>query len=126
MDNNLDKAILNTSINGLRSLLILFLSVGFLGIGMLKLVSMPDIIDYFKAWQLPLWSVYVIGAIELVLSVAVFYLPTRKQALIGLIVLMTGATGLHLYNQEYNYLIGPAVIILCSVILYLIEVKLEK
>ncbi len=126
MDNNLDKAILNTSLNGARSLIVLFLSVGFLGIGMLKLVSMPDIINYFKAWDLPIWSMYLIGGIELILSVAVFYLPTRQNALIGILILMLGATLLHLVNKEYNYLIGPAFITTVSVVLYLIEDKLKK
>ena len=125
MAKSIDQIILSTFLSGLRSLLVLFLSVGFLGIGMLKVVNMPEIRAYFDVWNFPLWSMYAIGIVEIVLSVMLFYVPTRIKGLIGVGILMTGATILHFYNQEFTYLIGPAFILLGVVSLFFIEQKIQ-
>lgn len=125
MTKSIDQIILGTFVSGLRSVLVLFLSVGFLGIGMLKLVNMPEIRAYFEVWNLPAWSMYTIGFIEVLLSVMLFYLPTRSKALIGVAILMIGASALHFYNQEWTYLVGPGLILFASVILLLIEQKIQ-
>ena len=121
MDKELDKAIKGTALNAVRSLIILFLSVGFLGIGMLKLVRLPSIVEHFNVWELPSWSMYLIGLVELAYAVMIFYKPWRKIGTVGIITLMLGVTGFHIYHEDLSYLAGPSFIILTSVVLLWIE-----
>jgi uncharacterized membrane protein len=121
LDKELDKAIKGTAINAVRSLIILFLSVGFLGIGMLKLVSLPAIVEHFNIWGFPNWSLYLIGVIELSFALMVFYKPWRRIAAIAIVAFMLGVTGFHIYHTDLSYLIGPSVIILTALILFWIE-----
>ena len=123
---NIEEKILNTSLHGFRSLLVLFLSAGFLGIGMMKIVGYPDIADYFNVWGFPLWVMYAVGIVELILCVGVFYLPTRKYAIFGIIILMLGAMGVHIYQNEFEYAVVPFVIGLSALILGVIERNISK
>ena len=126
MNESIEEAILSTSVKALRSLIILFLSVGFLGIGMLKLVNMPEIADYFEVWGFPKWSMLGIGFIEIAIAVGIFYVPTRMKASLASIILMSGAVCVHLIHKEWSYLIGPILIITAAIILLLIERKLKS
>ena len=123
---SIENTILSNVKGGLRLLLVLFLAGGFLGIGMLKLVSMPELVNYFTVWEIPLWVMYVVGLIEVVLSIMVFYLPTRKWACYGIIVLMVGATVLHISQADYSYIVGPSVIILATLLLLWITLTTNK
>jgi hypothetical protein len=104
----------------IKFVLLLIICVGFLGIGMVKLVSHPGIIDQFKYWSFPIWTMYLIGFIEVILSVVVFYKPTRERGLIGIIMLMCGAGLVHIIHQQWSYVYVPIILIaLCVGILYL-------
>ena len=126
MDDQLDKAIIQTAIGGIRSLLVLVLSVGFLGMGMLKVVSMPQLIAYWTYWGMPKWSLYAVGIYELMLAITLFFLPTRTKALWGTFFLMLGALCIHLIFGEYNYLAGPIAIIIACGLLYFVEWKITQ
>ena len=126
MDKELDRAIRNTLIGGVRLLAILFLSVGFLGLGMLKLVGQPEIIEHFKTWNIPSVVMYIIGTFELVIAVGIFYQPTRKISSIITCFFMLVISGFHLVKGDYTYLIAPTVILFISFILFIIESRIQN
>jgi hypothetical protein len=77
----------------------MFLCVGFLGVGMLKIVGYPTIAASFQKWNFPTIFMYVIGFIEVVLSISLLYKPSRFYSqilaaviLIGLLLLLTFIT----------------------------------
>jgi len=113
--------ILKIVLSGIRNLLILVLSSGFLGIGMLKLVEFPAIASIFFDWGFPLWSRYIIGVIEIIIAIGVFYQPTRLKASFGILILMLGATIVHIYFKETERLLPPVLIILGALSLIFLQ-----
>lgn len=107
-----------------RNVFLLFLCVGFLGVGMVKLVDYPQIKDLLLSGGIPQLVIYLIGAIEVALSVLMFYQPTRHRALIGVIALMIGATIFHIYHSQWSYLTAPAIII--AVVLSILWIEHNK
>ncbi len=102
----------------LGKIALLVLSVGFLGVGMLKLISYPSMHASFQRWNLPHWSMYVIGVLELTLSIALFYQPWRKWAMITTAILMVGAITIHLIAAEWSQLYGPTVVLFLLALLW--------
>jgi len=112
--------ILKNILISFKNILILVICVGFLGAGMLKMVELPALVAEFNYWGFPVWVMYVIGLIEIVLAIGVFYLPTRIPSLFAFIALMTGALLVHIVYGEYNFLIAPIFLsTLCAIIIYL-------
>jgi putative oxidoreductase len=112
--------ILRNILISLKNIFIVIICVGFLGAGMLKMVELPELVAEFNYWGFPAWIMYVIGIIEIVLAIGVFYLPTRIPSLFAFIVLMTGALLVHIVYGEYNFLIAPIFLsTLCGIIIYL-------
>jgi putative oxidoreductase len=112
--------ILRNILASIRNILLVVVCVGFLGAGMLKMVALPVVKAEFLYWNFPIWSMYVIGLVEIVLSLGVFYKPTRVNSIFALIVLMCGAGLVHIINKEMNYVVAPFGIIgMCAIILYL-------
>lgn len=104
-----------------RIFLMLILSVGFLGSGMLKLVKMPELVLEFTKWGFPLWFMYIVGVFELILAIFIFYQPTRGRAALITIIFMLSATAVHIYHGEFARLFAPSILILVSFILLYIE-----
>lgn len=96
----------------LRNVSLLILSVGFLGVGMLKLIAFPAMVTAFAQWQLPNWSMYLVGALELGIAVSLFYQPWRSKAILAAFALMLGAIGVHLVAGQFSQLYGPFVVLL--------------
>ncbi len=126
MNRSIDQAIFAFLKNGLRVLLILFITSGFLSVGMVKLVKFPTMVDYFNVWNIPIWAMQLIGILEIVLAILIYYKPTRIKGLMLSCGLMIGATSVHLYFKEYSYAIVPSVLFLLCVILIIIEKYKEK
>lgn len=105
----------------LRNISILILSVGFLGVGMLKLIAFPAMVAAFKQWQLPTWSMYIIGVIELAIAVSLFYQPWRSKAILAAFALMLGAISVHLIAGQFSQLYGPLVVLLFASLLRFTE-----
>lgn len=95
----------------IRNISLLILSVGFLGVGMLKLIAFPAMVTAFEQWQLPVWSMYVIGTLELAIAVSLFYQPWRAKAILVTFVLMAGAVSVHILAGQFSQLYGPIVVL---------------
>lgn len=118
--------ILKEALHAARLLLILLISGGFLGLGMLKLVSHPGMVGAFQSWNFPDYSIYIIGTLEMALSILIFYSPTRIKALILAIFFMIAAFNVHLIFSQFDQLYGPMTMLVMLVSLLIIEKKLKK
>jgi uncharacterized membrane protein len=99
-------------------LTILFIGVGFLGVGMLKVNSYPSIVNQFKAWDFPIWSMYIIGILEMAFALSLLT-KWKKFGTYALIGLMIGAIATHLIHNEIEQLYGPIIVIgLCCTLLW--------
>lgn len=104
----------------IRNILIVFLTLGLCGSGMIKLVGLPEVIALFDKWHLPTWTRYVTGIIELTIGVCIFIPQTRKYALAALLFEMLIASSIHIYFEEYYDVRGPlGVIVAAGLLLFL-------
>ena len=97
---------------------VLFLSVGLLGVGMLKLMSYPDVVTLFESWGFPAWSRYFIGVCELMLAILLLYRPFWIPVSIAIIVLMTGAIAIHAIHGQTSFIYGPITVFILSSTLF--------
>ena len=107
--------------SALGKISLLILGVGFLGVGMLKLISYPSLVASFQKWHLPPWFIYVVGLCELCIAVALFYAPWRKKTIVAAAILMVGAITVHLMAGELSQLYGPTVVLFLLAVLWASE-----
>jgi uncharacterized membrane protein YphA (DoxX/SURF4 family) len=104
----------------IANIIIIVLCLGMVGAGMIKLMSLPQLVEWWDAWGLPHWFRYVIGAFEFVIGLCIWIPQTRKYALYALIIEMIGAFTLHMAYEEFWDARGPIlVLIAASLLLYL-------
>lgn len=118
--------IVKEALHAARLLLILLISGGFLGLGMLKLVRHPGMVGAFQSWNFPDYSIYIVGVIEMTLSILIFYQPTRKNAIIFGVLMMCGAFTVHLIFSQFDQLYGPVAMLSMLISLLVIEKNLKK
>lgn len=106
--------------------IMLVLSVGLLGIGMLKIVGFPDFVELFQQWGLPLGFMYGSGIFEIIMSIAIFNQPTRKFTYLICLVYILGILTFHIVSQELEFIPGPLLVILLSGIGLLLEIYFGK
>ncbi len=78
---------------------------------MLKMVNYPSITESFIKWGIPVYLKYVLGVMEILLAVGIFYKPTRKYAVFTGLVVMAGAIYVHISNNEAGQLYGPGFVV---------------
>ena len=105
----------------IRNILIVFLTLGMAGAGMIKIVGLPEVVELFDKWNFPGWSRIIIGIIELTIGVCIFVPQTRKIALVALLFEMLVASSIHIYFQEYYDVRGPLGVIIGAVILLMLS-----
>ena len=108
-------------LSALKYLLLLVICGGFLGIGMQEFVGVPWIVEQFEYWKFPIWTMYVVGFIQVVAAILTFYQPTRIWGCLILLANMLGAIGTHIYAQQYDRLSPPIVLALLILSLIFIE-----
>jgi uncharacterized membrane protein YphA (DoxX/SURF4 family) len=114
---------LDTIKKAISILTVLFLSVGFLGVGMVKLVDHPETIASFAKWGFPSWFMYVVGVFEILLAIALFYKPSRKIAILLTLLHMVVALTIHILFKESDQLYGPILVITLAIFLFFAEFK---
>ncbi len=85
----------------------ILVSLGFIMASLGKLTSNSEVIIMFENWGFPDNFYLVIGILELALAILILIPKTMKMALIGLGVLMLGASATHLINDPLGQLIRP-------------------
>ena len=63
-----------------------------LGFGLTKVLALPQMVDSFHRWQLPLWMMYFVGAAQLLGGVGFFIRNFRLPASFAMGLVMVGAT----------------------------------
>ncbi|THH37692.1 DoxX family protein [Neolewinella litorea] len=82
------------------------------------------LVEEFQAYGLPVWSVYVVGVIKVVLALlliaAIWYPALRFPAAIGLAAMLTGSVLMHLKISDPLYKSFPAALflVLCLIIAF--------
>jgi len=68
------------------------LGLAHLGFGLTKVLALPQMVDSFHRWQLPLWMMYFVGAAQLLGGVGFFIRNFRLPASFAMGLVMVGAT----------------------------------
>ena len=100
------------------------LSIIFLFEGVTKLLAMDFQIQFFSHWGYPLWFMYVIGLLELLGAIGLWFPKLTLYANIGLIGIMIGAFYTHVSSG--NAIIMMSLAILASFLLIIHLYLLKK
>lgn len=100
---------------------VLFLSVGFLGSGMLCMVNYPQLVSAFELWGYAPIFMYAVGLIEIGIAILLFHKPWRRYGMILALLMMVGAIFTHVKSNEFNQLYGPLVVLTLLAILFFSE-----
>ena len=92
---------------GARLVLTVVLAVVFFGSGLAKVVAAPTLVQTFSGWGLPLWTMYLVGTLEIVGAVGLWLPRVRGLAALGLVGLMLGAIVTHLRVGEIPSALVP-------------------
>ena len=76
----------------------------------MKLTGSAYEVEHFAAWGFPGYAVYLIGAAELLVGLAILYRPLRSIAAAGLFFIILGAIGTHALHAEISGLLAPSAI----------------
>lgn len=107
LDNQTKKTIESNVIASVRNVLLVVLCAGMMGMGMVKLVGVPEIVERFAEWGFTRWMVFAIGILELSISIGLFIKPIRKYAILALIALLVSALSTHVLFGDEMGAIGP-------------------
>ena len=104
----------------IANILIVVLCLGMVGAGMIKLMSVPQLVEWWDGYGLPHWARYVVGIFEFVVGLCIFIPQSRRYALYGLIIEMIGAFTIHMAYEEFWDSRGPILVLIASAtLLYL-------
>lgn len=117
---------INSILGYLKLLLIAAVSLFLIYASMLKLVSYPGMKESFYVWGYGSTEMYIVGFVELLLAVLIFFPKTRVLGAIGVIVLMTGALYTHIVNIEYDQLASGIFLTSASLAIVALELLLNK
>lgn len=95
-------------------ILTFLLAIVFLFAGVSKLISYEAHSQSFSQWGFPIWTMYLIGLLEIVGAIGLLIPKFRVPAAMVLSMLMFGALGVHIYHSEFNQMLIPALLALCA------------
>ncbi len=104
----------------------ILVTLGFLAASLGKLTNSPMVIEMFEKWGFPDGFYFIIGILELLLAVLLLIPKTLKIAIIGLSLMMLGATVTHLINDPVSQLIRPMIFLIFIGAIYYINYLLKK
>lgn len=93
------------------------LGLFFIIAGGKKLLGQEAQIDSFFRWGYPLWFLYLIGVVELVGGIGLFFPQLRLYAVMVLSITMVGASMTHLKAGEVAAIPVPVVLLLLLLLL---------
>ena len=111
LDNQTKKTIESNVMASVRNVLLVVLCAGMMGMGMVKMVGVPELIERFAEWGFSRWMVFAIGILELSISIALFIKPVQKYAILALIALLVSALSTHVLFGDVMGAIGPLAVL---------------
>jgi putative oxidoreductase len=100
------------------------LTFQFLGAGMTKLLGSWSV--RFSAWGYPLAFMYVIGTLETIGVVGLFFSKTRKWSVMLFIIIMFGAAYTHISSAEFLRVIHNGIMVGISLLVMQLNQKLKR
>lgn len=125
LDKQTQHAIEHNIIASVRNILLVVLCAGMMGMGMVKILGVPELVERFANWGIGRTMVLLIGIVELTISICLFIQRTRRYAIIAMLILLTGAIATHLYHSDWTGAIGPFAVLNGLLIFWWLNSKLE-
>lgn len=123
LDRQTKKTIETNVMASVRNVLLVVLCAGMMGMGMVKMVGVPELVERFAEWGFTRWMVFAIGLLELSISIGLFIKPVRKYAIIALIVLLVSALSTHILFGDEIGAIGPFAVLTGSLLFWWLDSK---
>lgn len=125
LDNQTKKTIESNVMASVRNVLLVVLCAGMMGMGMVKLVGVPELVERFAEWGFTRWMVFAIGIIELSISIALFIKPVRKYAVLVLVALLVSALSTHVLFGDVSGAIGPFAVLTGALVFWWLDSKVK-
>ena len=126
LDNQTKKTIETNVMASIRNILLVILCAGMMGMGMVKMVGVPELVERFAEWGFTRWMVFAIGLLEMSISIALFIRPVRKYAILALIALLVSALSTHILFGDESGAIGPFAVLTGTLAFWWLDSKVEK
>lgn len=123
LDNQTKKVIESNVLASVRNVLLVVLCAGMMGMGMVKMVGVPELVERFAEWGFTRCMVFGIGIIELSISIALFIKPARKYAILALVTLLVSALSTHILFGDVMGAIGPLSVLLGTLLFWWLDDK---
>jgi len=123
LDRQTKKAIETNIMASVRNVLLVVLCAGMMGMGMVKMVGVPELVERFAEWGFSRWMVFGIGVIELSISIGLFIKPARKYAILVLICLLVSALSTHVLFGDASRAIGPFCVLTGALLFWWLDTK---
>lgn len=99
----------------------------FVMTGYTKITGAEMMIETFESFSYPTWTMYLIGALELLSAVGLLIPHTRILASGILTFIMIGAVGSHLIYAQYAALPFPVILLVANIVVFLVSLhRLEE
>lgn len=95
----------------------------FVMTGFNKVSGSEMMVQTFEGFSYPAWTMYLIGAVELLSAVGLLIPRTRMVAAGLLTFILIGAVGTHLIYGQYPALGFPAILLVANIIVLLIGMR---
>ncbi|WP_411894252.1 DoxX family protein [Winogradskyella sp. A2] len=114
-----------------RNIIISWILRGLVALGLLmaslgKLTNNPSVIEMFNNWGFPDRFYFIIGIIEITLAVLLLIPKTLKPSIIGIVVILIGASLTHIINDPLSQLIRPLIFFILVAIIYKLNFITKK
>ena len=123
LDQQTKKAIETNVMASVRNILLVILCAGMMGMGMVKIVGVPELVERFAEWGFSRWMVFAIGLLELSISIGLFIKPVRKYAILALVALLVSALSTHVLFGDEMGAIGPFAVLTGTLIFWWLDSK---
>jgi hypothetical protein len=123
LDNKTKKTIEINVMASVRNILLVVLCAGMMGMGMVKMVGVPELVERFAEWGFTRWMVFAIGVLETGISIMLFIKPVRKYAILAFIVLLISALSTHVLFGDAIGAIGPFAVLTGTLVFWWLDSK---
>jgi len=109
----------------IRLAVFILVTLSFLAIGGMQLLGKMN--ADFVRWTFPMWSVYVIGAVQVLAAVGIWFKKTATSSAFALMVIAIGAIFTHIGHHEWPVpMLPPIALFLLSALVLHYNMKYDE